>query len=163
MTHRVLAWTILCAACGLHLYLVARGCILFLELDAVLLPFWLHSFSSYLFAHFLSLPYYYPIFIIALLALATVLACVFLGFRRQAGWTLAFVVDLCFALPSLALIILFNYHHAKLQNSPEIVLFFLALLHMLILGSPPIRTLIFPGPATQDFHQESTLPITSAR
>ena len=163
MSHRFLAWTTLSAACGLHIYLVAKGCILFLELDAVLLPMWLHSFSSYLFAHYLLLPYYFPIFIIALLGLATILGCAFLGFRRKSGWTLALVVDLCLALPSLALIGMFKYHHATLQNSPEILLFFLASLHILVLCSPPVRTLIFPKPETQDINHESFLPITSAR
>ncbi len=168
MSNRYLAWMLLVVACGLQAYLVAKGTTYFGDLETVVLPFWLHSVSIYLFELYLR---FYPSVIILTLALpvvSTILSWVFLGLGRKPGWNLALVVDLYFALPSFALITInlienLKYHHLGLQNNPEVFLLFLALLHVLLLCSPPVRALIFPRPAPQDTDNELTLPITSAR
>ena len=166
MRNRYLAWVLLVLACGLQAYLVARGSTYFGDLETVVLPFSLTSFSSYLLEHHLFLPCL--IVSIVLPVLSTILSWVFLGLRRKPGWNLALVIDLYFALPSFALVSInlvenLKYHHAGLQNNPEVLLLFLASLHILILCSPPVRALIFSCPAPQDSDNKLTLPITSAR
>ena len=166
MSNRYLAWTLIVVACGLQAYLVSRGSTYFIDLETVFLPFSLTSFSSYLLEHHLFLPCL--IVSIVLPVLSTILSWVFLGLRRKPGWNLALVVDLYFALPSLALVSInlvenLRYHHFGLQNNPEVLLLLLSSLHNLILCSPPVRALIFSRPAPQDSDNELILPITSAR
>ena len=155
MSNRYLAWTLLIAACGLQAYLVAKGSNYFGDLETIALPFWLASFSKYLFEHYLGLPFYILVILtLALPVLTTILSWVLLGLKRKSGWNLALAVDGFFALPSFALlsinlIYVLRHPHTKLPNNPENLLFSIALLHILIFCSPPIRTLIFPSPAPQ--------------
>jgi hypothetical protein len=169
MSLKYLTWTLLIAACGLQAYLVHNGSSYFIDLETVVLPFWLHNFSRHLLEHYLGLPFYIiAVLTLTLPLLTTILSWVFLGLRRKSGWNLALVVDLYFALPSLALISMnlienIRYHHARIQNNPEVLLLCLASLHILILCSPPIRTLISPHPVPRLPSEDSILPITSAR